>query len=291
MSQSVGSAASVGFERPESLSSVDLGALQVIQDEFARQLRPGLSTILSGDISTKVTGIRQDTYAGFQRDLTWPTYVCPVAVSPVQRASVLHLSPELVFPILELMMGGTISPVDPTRQLTAIEEEVLEPIVQIVLRAMSKSWKSVGEIEFSRGADLPLPHETVIVATVEVELSPEARGLVNIALPALLLRRIKARAEVKALPPPAAPTAQQIDTILTLIQPATLEFEARLDGPKVGLRDLLNIKEGQIVLLDQGPDGRVDGLLNKSCYFRGQVVSDGKKRLLLIDSFRESEIA
>ena len=94
-----------------------------------------------------------------------------------------------------------------------------------------------------------------------------------------------------ALPPPAAPTAQQIDTILTLIQPATLEFEARLDGPKVGLRDLLNIKEGQIVLLDQGPDGRVDGLLNKSCYFRGQVVSDGKKRLLLIDSFRESEIA
>ena len=190
------------------------------------------------------------------------------------------------------MMGGTITaPVDPARQLTAIEEDVLEPLVQIVLRALSKSWKSLGEIEFSRGSDLPLPHETVIVATVELGISAEVKGSMSIALPSLLLRRIRARAEVQTLPVAATPTSQQVDAILALIQPAALEFEARLDGPKVGLRDLLNMKEGQIVLLDQAIDGRVNGLLNKSPYFRGQVVSDGKKRLLLIDSFREPETA
>jgi flagellar motor switch protein FliM len=291
MSQSSGSAASVGFEGPESLSSVDLEALQVIQDEFARQLRPGFSAMLSGDIAASVTGIRQDTYAGFQQDLTSSTYLRPIAVTPVQRASVLHLSPELIFPILELMMGGTLTtPVDPARQLTAIEEDVLEPLVQIVLRALSRSWKSLGEIEFSRGSDLPLPHETVIVATVELEISAEVKGSMSIALPSLLLRRIRARTEVQTLPV-VTPTSQQADAILRLIQPATLEFEARLEGPKVGLRDLLNMKEGQIVLLDQAIEGRVNGLLNKSPYFRGQVVSDGKKRLLLIDSCREPEPA
>jgi len=257
-----------------------------------RQLRPGVSTILSGDISASVTGIRQDTYAGFLKDLSAPTYLCPVAVTPVQRASVLHLSPEFIFPVLEVMMGGAITvPVDTARKLTTIEEDVLEPLVQIVMRALSRSWKSVGDIEFNRGSELPLPHETVIVATVELEISPEAKGSINVALPALLLRKIRTQAEVQTLPPPATPSPEQVDAILALIQPATLEFEARLDGPKVGLRDLLNIKEGHIVLLDQAIEGRVNGLLNKSPYFRGQVVSDGKKRLLLIDSFQEPETA
>ena len=63
MTQFAGSAASVGPEGSELAPGADLDALQAIHDVFARQLRAGVSAVLSTDISATVTGIRQETYA------------------------------------------------------------------------------------------------------------------------------------------------------------------------------------------------------------------------------------
>src|SRR5207248_3236156 len=124
-------------------------------------------------------------------------------------------------------------------------------------------------------------HETVVVVTIEVELGPDSKGALSLALPSALLRKSKPRDEV---PAPPAFDVQSAELMLKRIEPAMLEFEARLSGPKVGLQDLLEMKEGQIVLLDNAADQGVDGLVNKAPHFRGQIVSDGKKRLLLIEN-------
>jgi len=292
MNPSVGSATATDAERPEHLPSGDLEAIHVIQEDFARHLRMGASAILNLDITVKVIGIRQDTYAGLQKAPSSAAYICATALSPDKRASALHMTSGLVFPVLEAMMGGAIAPcTDSTRRLTVIEEDVLEPFVQMILRALTKSWSPVGEIVFGRGSDLPLAHEKVVAVTVELEIAEDTKGSLTLALPYILLRKLKALAEKQTRPAEPTPVPHNSEAMLKLIQPAMLEFEARLDGPKVGLRDLLNLAEGQIVLLDRAPDGEVDGLLNKSAYFKGQVVSDGKKRLLLIERFREQETA
>ena len=83
-------------------------------------------------------------------------------------------------------MGGTISPSpDLTRRLTAVEEDVLEPLIQTGLKALTRSWKSIG-VEFRRGSGLPLAHETVVVVTIEVELGPDSKGALSLALPSAL---------------------------------------------------------------------------------------------------------
>ena len=91
-----------------------------------------------------------------------PVYLCPLALAPDERSAALHLTPELLFPMLETMMGGTISPSpDLERKLTLVEEDVLEPLIQTTLKALTRSWRPVAEVEFRRGSSAPLAHETV----------------------------------------------------------------------------------------------------------------------------------
>ena len=284
-------------QRGENLQSTDLNVLQEIQEEFGRRLGPAIAATLHCDVSASVKGICQQTYAEFHRGLTSP-YVFPVAFPPEKGAAALNLSSGLIFPMLEVMMGGrSPSPTNVSRQLTAVEEDVLESLLQVVVRALTKSWKSVAEIQFnllpqrSPNASLPLAQETVTIMSMNLEFGKDVSGSMNIALPAVLLRETQACAGVPRSAAGKAPSNERSELIFGLIQPAILEFEARLHASNVGLRDLLNLKEGQIVLLDNALDGTVDGLLNNTACYRGHVVSDGKQRCLRIEDFFESDTA
>src|SRR5678816_739836 len=99
MNPSVGSATATDAERPELLPSGDLEAIQVIQEDFARHLRTGASAILNLDVAAKVTDIHQDTYAGLQKEPGSTAYICATTLSPDKRASALHMTTGLVFPV------------------------------------------------------------------------------------------------------------------------------------------------------------------------------------------------
>src|SRR6266851_4909135 len=92
-------------QRGENLQSTDLNVLQEIQEEFGRRLGPAIAATLHCDVSASVKGICQQTYAEFHRGLTSP-YVFPVAFPPEKGAAALNLSSGLIFPMLEVMMGG-----------------------------------------------------------------------------------------------------------------------------------------------------------------------------------------
>jgi flagellar motor switch protein FliM len=74
--------------------------------------------------------------------------------------------------------------------------------------------------------------------------------------------------------------------VLRLLRGASLTLEARLEGPRLSVRDFLDLEEGQLLAFDFPLDQSIDLLVNGNEKFRAQVVSTGKKRACVIEEIR-----
>ena len=106
------------------------------------------------------------------------------------------------YPIIDIMLGGEGKTGDVNRELTEIEDQILEGVVRIVCRELQTSWQAI-KLEFNFGASqqvsqvqrLMPPDEKNLCLSFETKMS-ESSGTLNVAIPALvsnaLLRKISA---------------------------------------------------------------------------------------------------
>jgi flagellar motor switch protein FliM len=83
------------------------------------------------------------------------------------------------------------------------------------------------------------------------------------------------------------PTEAEQQRILTLIRTAEATVEARLQGPRLQVRDLLEIEPGHLLRFDYRIDQQLDCTINRMTKFRGRVVDSHQKMAFLIESLPE----
>ena len=70
---------------------------------------------------------------------------------------------------------------------------------------------------------------------------------------------------------------------MQLMLPAKVNVDVWLDGSQMRLRDLLQLREGQIVKLDHPVERRAVCTLNGKQSFNGQIVSTGARRAFMVE--------
>src|SRR5712671_6265527 len=121
---------------------------------------------------------------------------------PVGAVAVLQLDLTVAFPVIDLLLGGEGKGGDLGREITGIEEQILESIMRIVCRELQTAWQAIA-LEFQFGQRQPVaqaqrlmvPEEKNLCLSLEVKMA-ETRGTLNMAVPAVvsnaLLRKISA---------------------------------------------------------------------------------------------------
>jgi flagellar motor switch protein FliM len=114
----------------------------------------------------------------------------------------LQLDLAIAFPIIDVMLGGEGKHSEISRDVTEIEEQVLEGIIRIMCRELQTSWQAIA-LEFKLGSRQQIlqnqrrmsPEGKNLCLSFEIKMS-ETRGTLNLAIPAVvsnaLLRRISA---------------------------------------------------------------------------------------------------
>ena len=77
--------------------------------------------------------------------------------------------------------------------------------------------------------------------------------------------------------------------LLRAIRQSSLTVEARLAGLELTVRDLLALSEGHLLSFDRLAGSPVELLVNGWRQYRGQIVSTGKKRAVLIEQIRSPD--
>lgn len=186
------------FSRAGQISNDQMRAISSVNDLFARNLMHTLGAWLRTPFKMKLVAGEQLPFSEFLERLSSPTYVCSIRLEPLGAVGLLELELALAAPIVDVLLGG-VGRAWPTRELTDIEDAILTSVVQMAVQELNLAWQSVGlefvfekrETEAAVARMLTLSEKTLCVS-FEARM-PEAQGVMNLCLPAVVLNAILRR--------------------------------------------------------------------------------------------------
>jgi flagellar motor switch protein FliM len=285
-------AARFDFRRPDRIPKSQVRAIHLLHDTFVRNLVSSLSAYLRSYLTVNLVSVEQLSYSEFLDGLPSPTCLVSLGLRPYDGNGVLELNPSLVFPILEMLLGGNgKASGNIQREITEIEQKLLDGLLRIILNDLREAWRGVTEVDFTIESmetepqllHILAPNEAVVSIGVEVRMG-DTVGMMNIAMPSIVIKMMRQKFDQQwSVRKTMASEAEQT-RVLRLLRKAALTLEARLEGPRLSVRDFLGLEEGNLLAFDFPVDRPVELLVNGRQKFRGQVVaSSGKKRACVIE--------
>ncbi len=280
------------FRRPDRIGKDQLRAIHLLHENFARSLASSLSAYLRAYVSVNLVSVEQLSFMEFVQCLPSPTIITPLAMKPFDGNAILEMNPTLVFPILEMLLGGNGKgmPHKVDREITEIEQSILEAVYRLILQDMREAWASVTDFNFAivgtetepQMLNMLAPNEAVVAVSLEVRLV-ESIGMMNIGMPSIIIKMLRQRFDSQWIMRKSEPSEEEQARIFRLLQPAQLRAEARLEGPTIRTEDLLKLEVGDVLKLDYSLNRPLRMELNGVNKWEGQIVQNGTRRCFLMN--------
>lgn len=279
------------FRRPDRIAKDQLRAIHLLHDNFARNVASSLSAYLRAYVIVNLVSVEQISYAEFCQCLPSPTCLVSLGMRPYDGNAVLELNPGLVFPILEMLLGGSgKSSAKITREVTEIEQMVLDGIYRVILQDLRQAWHGVTQIDFAIEAretepqllQILAPNEAVVAMGLEVRVGDNS-GMMNIGMPSIIIKMLRQKFDQQWSVRRTESTQAEQSRSLRLLKSAGMRLDARLEGPTLLTSDLMRLKAGDVLAFDYLVNKSVGFLVNGKLKFRGQVAAAGRKKAFLIE--------
>ncbi|MFH1564178.1 MAG: flagellar motor switch protein FliM [Nitrospirota bacterium] len=257
------------FRKTKDVSHDKVASLQIIFDAFSQKVASSLSAKLAATVQTRILSVTQSPYADFVKTIQVPTLIGIIDISPLKGLSLIEISPNLIFNFIDRLLGGKGEIVSLTRGLTDIELEVVENIVTDLAKSLKTAWANVIELNpvlkkiesNPQFAQITSPKETVIIGTVEVKAG-ETTGNMTLCLPLLMIEPIlsKFTGEGESSLPGGNEQSVSSEDIIRMrkaVGNVTIPLVVELGRTEVTMRDMLELKEGDVVRLN----GKVEDVL------------------------------
>jgi flagellar motor switch protein FliM len=194
-----------------------------------------------------------------------------------------------------MLLGGTgKSSSAIQRDITEIEQKLLDGLFRIVLHDLREAWKAVTSVDFTIESmetepqllHVLAPNEAVVAIGIEVRIG-ESVGMMNIALPSIVIKMMRQKFDQQWSVRKTEASAAEQGRLLRLLRDSSVSLEARLQGPTLSVRDLLRLEEGHLLIFDYPLERSVELLANGAPKFTAQLATTGKKRVCLIEKIRQ----
>src|SRR5271169_455309 len=196
------------FRQSARISKEQLRSVSQLHELFARNLTHSLGAYLRLAFEVNLVSAEQLNYGEFLQRIPEVTYLVSMTLRPMGVSAAIEIDLPLAFPIIDVLLGGPGRPEAAVREITEIEEQILESVVRIIGRELENTWHPVLDVTFTfdqrlRQADITRlmpPSEKILSLSFEIRM-PEARGMLNVALPAAvsnaLLRKLTQQASYR----------------------------------------------------------------------------------------------
>ncbi len=253
---------SYDFRRPTKFSKDNLRTLHFLHETFARQLSSSLAGYLRTNARCVLDSVEQVTYEEFLRSLPSPTLVCICDLEVPEKPVVMEMSLSLAFGIIDRILGGPGMGGVQERELTEIEQAIIEEVLTLVLVELSKAWSTVVEVEFHlekmeshpQFVQVVFPTEIILAVSLEAEVGA-SEGFINFCFPFTSLQEIldgfNTEKWLSSRPKEEGMKRLALrDDLSSVRAPISVE----LGKARISLADLRNLRPGQVIRLDARVD-------------------------------------
>lgn len=261
-----GAAAVYDFKRPGRVSKDQIRALTSIHSVFARNLAVTLSGFLRSIVDVRVVSVEQLTYSEFIHSLPTPTCFMVLQAPPLEGQMCLEVSPLIVFPIVDRLLGGSNQNLYiPQRALTSIEWRLMTRIVERALEHLSDVWHNLVDARFEpvetesnpQLVHIVAPTEVVVFITFEIKLGQTA-GTMSLCVPFNTIESVLSHITTQSwFYKPKAASADHQQRLLHNLQKSSTTVTAYLGSATIRLGELRDLAPGDLIPLRKLADAEV----------------------------------
>lgn len=246
------------FRRPDKFSKEQMRTLSLMHETFARLTTTSLSAQLRSMVHVHVASVDQLTYEEFIRSIPTPSTLAVITMDPLKGNAVLEVDPSITFSIIDRLFGGTGQAAKVQRDLTDIENSVMEGVIVRILANVRESWTQVidlrprlGQIETNpQFAQIVPPSEMVVLVTLETKVGEE-EGMMNFCIPYITIEPIisKLSSQFWFSSVRRSSTTQYMGVLRDKLSTVDMDVVAEVGSLRLSVRDILGLRVGDIIRL------------------------------------------
>jgi flagellar motor switch protein FliM len=288
------------FKRPDKFSKEQIRTVSIMHETFARLTTTSLSAQLRSLVQVHVASVDQLTYEEFIRSIPNPTTLAVINMDPLKGSAILEIDPAITFSIIDRLFGGQGESAKVTRDLTDIEQSVMEGIIVRILGNMREAWSQVidlrprlGQIETNpQFAQIVPPTEMVVLVTLETKVG-EVEGMMNFCIPYLTIEPIisKLSAQYWYSSVRRGTTTENLNILRERLAGVDVTVVAEIGSMNLTVRDVLSLVRGDVVRLPnvRSGDPMVLKVGNRPKYFCKPGVVGKKLAVQIIKKLEDVE--
>jgi flagellar motor switch protein FliM len=245
---------SCNFRYAGRLSNENARALTSLHEKFALSTTNSLEAYLGTALRLKLLSLEQLALQDYIAAIAPNLYLLPCALNVMENNFLMEMDIRLIFPIIDLLLGGSgTTTSDEARELTDIDEDIMQSITALIVKEVQRTWRTLN-LSLTPGHCIkpamiqqvfPV-NEKLVLLMFEMTVG-ETTGSFKIVLPTsfvgFLLRHLKAAQSKKTSSLRHLPNPSLRERILDC------EFIVATDitNMRVLVKDLIDMKPGTIL--------------------------------------------
>ncbi len=256
-----------------------LPQLEVIYEKFMRSFRVSLSGSLRKIASITLTSTEFLKFGEFINTLPIPTCMSVLRFNNLRGSALFVIEAKLAYALVDSFFGGADRPYAKLdgKEFTPIELQIVKKVVELAINDLEISWSTIEKIDcsFQRTEINPQfvgivpPTDVVIASTFDVELE-QASGTISIVIPYSTIEPIKQKLST-GFQVESDQTDKKLWTSIIKEQllDTDVDIKVNLGETEIKLKDLMNLKIGDVISLTQDSSGELDVQVENVKKFKG----------------------
>jgi len=271
-------------------------ALRTRHEGVARGFAAALSGLLRSTVDIKLNAVEEVAFSRLSHELRYPTCLNVLRADPLPGQFLLEIKLDILFPIIDHLLGGGREPSPILRRpLTDIELRLTARVTSLFLEQLRRAWSDIVPLQLSVERVESDPHSVgwvnsapthqepaCIANRFEIILGPY-RGAMNLCIPSASLEPI--HQQLLGGSPNDAIFGNGFESphFLHPNRSAAVELVAQLAETALPAADVANLQIGDIIATDHETSTPIIVTLNGTPQFRAHLGAYKGRRALRIE--------
>lgn len=274
------------FRSAGRLSNESARTLTALHEIAARYLTNSLDVYLGTGLEVRLSSLEQLSMEEFKVKCVAGGYMLPCTTRSSASTVLLEMDSPLMFTVIDLLLGGTGESVEIIREVTEIDEDIMEGVGSLIAAEIERAWQPVGYslapgkcIKPSYAHRIFPQTEKVLRIKFDVNVA-DMTGALYVAFPASLAGSLVRSTRSDHPGGPAGSGFQALPSLRKRMLDCRFSVSGELPDLKVSVRDLAAIEEGSVLLLCAPVSGPATLTLEGKSYFNALPVRQGSNKAM-----------
>jgi flagellar motor switch protein FliM len=245
-----------------------LPMLEIVFDRLVRLMTTSLRNFTSDNVEVSLDNISSIRFGDYLNSIPLPAIISVFRAKELDNFGIFTVDSNLIYSVVDVLLGGrrgTTALRIEGRPYTTIERTLVQRMIEVIMQDMKAAFEPLAKVDFllerietnPRFAAIARPANAAILVKLRIDMEDRG-GRLELLVPYATLEPIRTLLLQMFMGEKFGRDSIWESHLATELWSTDVEIDAVLDEQVMNLRDVMQFKVGQTMLLNTTPEGQVE---------------------------------